>query len=82
MTLARYVDGTLLVATANLSKLAAMERAKRILDQTGTRLFGVFLNKFNVSRSYGYNYRYYYHYKNYYGEDGAKRKAGKKGKVA
>lgn len=56
--LARMVDGVVLVIDSTRTRRASAQRAKVVLENTGTHLLGVVLNRFK-SRESGDNYYYY-----------------------
>ena len=75
--LARWVDGTLLVATAGETTRREFHRAHEVLRQVDARLLGTVLNGVGGDAAYGYTYGYRYAYA--YGEPQSK---GRKGRQA
>jgi capsular exopolysaccharide synthesis family protein len=65
--LSRHADATLLLAAAGQTRRADLRRAVEKLDQVGTTILGLVLNKVSkrTGRSYGYGYGYSYEYKPY-----------------
>ena len=60
--LSTQVDATLLVTAAGETKEFELEYAQDEITSVGGRLIGVVLNRFDVSREYGYRYQYAYRY--------------------
>jgi polysaccharide biosynthesis transport protein len=60
--LSRYADATLMLAAAGQTRRGDLHRAVEKLDQVGTRILGLVLNKVSrqTGRSYGYSYGYGY----------------------
>jgi Mrp family chromosome partitioning ATPase len=69
--LARIVDATILVASAESTELDLLVRAAQLLKNDNATFIGVVLNKFSYKAGYGSYYKYYYYY-------GAKSKEDKK----
>jgi tyrosine-protein kinase len=67
--LSQYADATLMLAAAGQTRRADLHRAAEKLDQVGTKLLGIVLNKVTrqTGREYGYGsgYGYGYEYKPY-----------------
>ena len=61
--LSRYADATLMLAAAGQTRRADLHRAVEKLDQVGTAILGIVLNK--VTRQTGQYYGYTYAYKAY-----------------
>ncbi len=61
--LSRYADATLMLSAAGQTRGADLHRATERLDQGGTTILGVVLNK--VTRQHGRHYGYSYAYKAY-----------------
>jgi capsular exopolysaccharide synthesis family protein len=62
--LSQYADATLMLAAAGQTRRADLHRAAEKLDQVGTMILGIVLNKVTrqTSRDYGYGYGYGYTY--------------------
>jgi succinoglycan biosynthesis transport protein ExoP len=62
--LSQYADATLMLAAAGQTRRADLHRAAEKLDQVGTAILGIVLNKVTrqTSREYGYGYGYGYTY--------------------
>jgi succinoglycan biosynthesis transport protein ExoP len=62
--LSQYADATLMLAAAGQTRRADLHRAAEKLDQVGTTVLGIVLNKVTkqTSRDYGYGYGYTYGY--------------------
>jgi len=60
--LSRYADATLMLAAAGQTRRGDLHRAVEKLDQVGTKILGLVLNKVSrqTGRSYGYAYGYSY----------------------
>jgi polysaccharide biosynthesis transport protein len=67
--LSRYADATLMLAAAGQTRRGDLHRAVEKLDQVGTKILGIVLNKVTrqTGRDYGY-YGYSYGYKPYQAE--------------
>jgi capsular exopolysaccharide synthesis family protein len=67
--LSQYADATLMLAAAGQTRRADLHRAAEKLDQVGTKILGIVLNKVTkqTGREYGYGsgYGYGYEYKPY-----------------
>jgi capsular exopolysaccharide synthesis family protein len=81
--LSGLVDGTVLVAAAGSTRIAALDKAREILEASGGHVLGVVLNNFDARRAYGryyggYHYGHYGSYKGYVSTDGkeSKRESG------
>jgi capsular exopolysaccharide synthesis family protein len=61
--LSRHADTTLMLAAAGQTRRGDLHRAVEKLDQVGTKILGIVLNK--VTRESGRNYGYSYSYKTY-----------------
>ncbi|WP_337871949.1 polysaccharide biosynthesis tyrosine autokinase [Ignavibacterium sp.] len=62
--LARKVDGTILVCSAQITEIEMLTRAAELLKNDNSNLIGAVLNNFNVKAGYGSYYKYYYYYSN------------------
>lgn len=62
--LARKVDGTILVCSAQITEIEMLTRAAELLRNDNSNLIGAVLNNFNVKAGYGSYYKYYYYYSN------------------
>jgi tyrosine-protein kinase Etk/Wzc len=60
--LAKQVDGSLLVVSADTTELELLKRAGEIMNQGTHHFVGVVLNNFVYKASYGSYYKYYYYY--------------------
>jgi tyrosine-protein kinase Etk/Wzc len=60
--LARKVDGTILVCSAQITEIEMLSRAAELLRNDSSNLIGTVLNNFNVKAGYGSYYKYYYYY--------------------
>jgi len=60
--LARKVDGTILVCSAQITEIEMLTRAAELLRNDSSNLIGTVLNNFNVKAGYGSYYKYYYYY--------------------
>ena len=60
--LSRHADATLMLAAAGQTRRGDLHRAVEKLDQVGTKILGLVLNKVSrqTGRSYGYSYGYSY----------------------
>ena len=67
-------DGVIFVLRHGSTRMGAVQRAIRQFQQTGIKVHGVLLNRFDMKRvGYGYyNYYNYYNYYSYYQTDGNK----------
>ena len=75
LTLTGLADGTILVVSANETRLATLERSVELLAGAGGKIAGVFLNNFDARRAYGgfYGSDRYGYYSASYGHDGSER---------
>jgi polysaccharide biosynthesis transport protein len=74
--LAKYVDGVMLVVSADSTETRLMEDAIGLIKNTGSPILGTVLNNFRYKNGYKYYRKYYYNYpagKN--GNSGAMEKA-------
>ena len=69
--LARIVDATILVASAETTEIDLLVKAAQLLKNDNSTFIGVVLNKFSYQAGYGSYYKYYYYYSD-------KRKGDKK----
>ena len=71
--LATQADGTIIVASASQTKDFELAYVYEELANVGAPVIGVVLNRFDVSKEYGYRYQYNYRYGNNYtyGAEGA-----------
>jgi tyrosine-protein kinase Etk/Wzc len=60
--LARKVDGTILVCSAQITEIEMLTRAAELLRNDSSNLIGTVLNNFNAKAGYGSYYKYYYYY--------------------
>ena len=60
--LSRHADATLMLAAAGQTRRGDLHRAAEKLDQVGTKILGLVLNKVSrqAGRNYGYSYGYGY----------------------
>jgi Mrp family chromosome partitioning ATPase len=72
--LAKYVDGTILVVSADKTENQLMMDAVDIIKKNNIPFLGTVLNNFKYKSGYGYYFKYYYNYDSYNG----KRKKNKK----
>ena len=64
--IASMVDGVILVVQSGKSSRQVVRRSKQLLQDVGSRIFGVVLNNVNLkSQDNGYYYQSYYHRDNY-----------------
>jgi len=54
--LSRYVDTTLIVTAYKQTKLDALEKIKKDIENVGGKIAGVIINRIPVSLIYGYNF--------------------------
>lgn len=73
--LANFVDGVVVVLSANESTKEVAKSALESLARVQAKVLGVVLNSVDLSKESSYYYHYYYYY---YGEDGGKKKKGSK----
>ena len=71
--LATQADGTIIVAAAGQTKDFELAYVHNELSYVGAHVIGVVLNRFDVTKEYGYRYQYNYRYGNNYtyGAEGA-----------
>ena len=69
--LARIVDATILVASAESTEIDLLVKADQLFKNDNSPFIGVVLNKFSYKAGYGSYYKYYYYY-------GSKSKGDKK----
>lgn len=71
--LSTQVDATIVVAAAGKTKDFELQHAVEEIQSVGGQVIGVVLNRFDVSKEYGYRYQYAYRYGNKYayGHDAA-----------
>ena len=60
--LAKFVDGIILVISADKTKNQLMMDAVEIIKRTKVQFLGTVLNNFKYKSGYGYYYKYYYNY--------------------
>jgi tyrosine-protein kinase Etk/Wzc len=73
--ISRSVAGVMLVIKAHQTHREAIKRAKSLLDNADSTIYGCILNSISMEKAYGtYYYYYYYHYYQYYGHDLKRRK--------
>ncbi len=60
--LAKKVDGSILVVSADVTELSMMDRAVQLLKHDNSQLIGTVLNNFSTKPGYGSYYKYYYYY--------------------
>jgi len=60
--LSRYVDGSILVVSADTTEMELLRRAGEIMRQGTHHFIGAVLNNFVYKSSYGSYYKYYYYY--------------------
>lgn len=60
--LSRYVDGSILVVSADTTEMELLRRAGEIMRQGKHHFIGAVLNNFVYKSSYGSYYKYYYYY--------------------
>lgn len=76
LALARLVDGVLFVANADKTHRAAVQQARRQLDQVDAKLIGSVLNNLAMGRAHAYGY---YGYGSYYHDENPPRKESESG---
>jgi capsular exopolysaccharide synthesis family protein len=81
--LSSLADGTILTVSADTTRVAALERAKKFLSDAGGHLVGVVLNNFDAQRVYGpyYGGQHYGHYSHetlYYAPTNGKQKLARR----
>ncbi|MCS6874628.1 MAG: polysaccharide biosynthesis tyrosine autokinase [Pyrinomonadaceae bacterium] len=67
--IASMVDGVILVIHAGKSSRQIVRRSRQILQEVGSKIFGVVLNNVNVNSQENYYYQTYY-YSSYYQQEG------------
>jgi len=74
--IARYCDGVIFCIAAGQTDKTTLQRAKKIMEQSSNKLWGVVLNKVDPSAIYGAS-KYYKYYARYYskGKRHSKRKS-------
>jgi tyrosine-protein kinase Etk/Wzc len=60
--LAKYVDGIILVVSADKTDVKLLNKAINIIKVMGTPFLGTILNNFRYKNGYGYYNKYYYNY--------------------
>lgn len=60
--LAKKVDGSILVVSAEVTEESMLERAVQLLKHDNSVLIGTVLNNFSTKPGYGSYYKYYYYY--------------------
>jgi tyrosine-protein kinase Etk/Wzc len=60
--LARLVDATILVASAETTEMDLLVKATELLKNENSSFIGTVLNKFSFKAGYGSYYKYYYYY--------------------
>jgi capsular exopolysaccharide synthesis family protein len=60
--LAKKVDGTILVISAEVTESSMLDRAAQLLKHDNSILIGAVLNNFSTKPGYGSYYKYYYYY--------------------
>lgn len=60
--LAKKVDGSILVVSANVTELSMMDRAVQLIKHDNSQFIGTVLNNFSIKPGYGSYYKYYYYY--------------------
>jgi len=60
--LTKFVDGTILVISADKTKNQLMLDAVEIINRNNVPFLGTVLNNFRYKNGYGYYYKYYYNY--------------------
>jgi tyrosine-protein kinase Etk/Wzc len=74
--LAKLVDGTILVISADKTEKRLMTDAVEIIKRNKVHFLGTVLNNFKYKSGYGYYYKYYYNYSRH-----SSQKLGKKHKI-
>ena len=62
--LAKHVDGTILVISADKTEEKLMKDAVELIRHDNVSFLGTILNNFKYKSGYGYYYKYYYNYSN------------------
>ena len=73
--LAKQVNGTLLVISADKTEKRLMTDAVDLLKRSNAAFFGTVLNNFKYKSGYGYYYKYYYNYSDHKAKKGYKLKS-------
>ena len=60
--LAKYVDGVILVVSADATESKVMSEAVSLIQNTQTPILGTVLNNFKYKNGYKYYYKYHYNY--------------------
>ena len=60
--LAKYVDGVILVVSADATESKVMSEAVNLIQNTNTPILGTVLNNFKYKNGYKYYYKYHYNY--------------------
>ena len=63
-------DATIAVVTAASTRKQELEGCLDTLDSVGAPVIGVLLNRFEISKTYGYSYKYGRYYSKYYSKYG------------
>lgn len=67
--IASMVDGVILVVNSGQSSRQVVRRTRQLLNEIGAKIFGVVLNKVNLTSDNSYYYQHYYHSNYYPGTD-------------
>ncbi|HMN25670.1 MAG TPA: polysaccharide biosynthesis tyrosine autokinase [Ignavibacteriaceae bacterium] len=70
--LAKQVDGTILVISADKTENRLLTDAVGLINRNKANFFGTVLNNFKYKSGYGYYYKYYYNYSKSSGQKGKK----------
>ncbi len=73
--IARYCNGALLVVHHNKSTRSELSRMQKLIEQTGTPILGVIINKVSMGRLSRHRYGYYYGDYYYYGQKEGENKS-------
>ena len=73
LVLSKYVDGAVLIVSADKTRNLGLEKAKEMLEANTAKVLGVVVNRFNANKVYYSYYRYYYQNYYYYAVDGEKK---------
>jgi polysaccharide biosynthesis transport protein len=76
-TLARLVDGTILVVSSDKTETAVMNDAVALINKDKVPFLGTVLNNFRYKSGYNYYYKYYYGYSTSNGKGKKKNKISK-----
>ena len=60
--LAKFVDGVILVVSADSTESKLMSEAVRLIENTEAPIIGTVLNNFRYKNGYNYYYKYHYNY--------------------